>query len=79
MRHAVAKLREAIRLLLPAVNCTHMAGVHCALQPGSSATDRGAAHVRAGASECYLRHYLEQGLSKAEIACSLGVSRRTLY
>lgn len=26
-----------------------------------------------------LRHYLEQGLSKAEIARSLGVSRRTLY
>jgi transposase len=26
-----------------------------------------------------LRHYLEQGLSKAEIARSMGVSRRTLY
>lgn len=26
-----------------------------------------------------LRHYLEQGLSKAEIARSLGVSRPTLY
>lgn len=26
-----------------------------------------------------LRHYLEQGLSKAEIARTLGVSRRTLY
>jgi transposase len=26
-----------------------------------------------------LRHYLEQGLSKTEVARSLGVSRRTLY
>ncbi len=26
-----------------------------------------------------LRHYLEQGLSKAELARKLGVSRRTLY
>ena len=26
-----------------------------------------------------LRHYLQQGLSKAEIARSLGVSRRTVY
>jgi DNA-binding CsgD family transcriptional regulator len=26
-----------------------------------------------------LRHYLEQGLSKAEIARTLQVSRRTLY
>ena len=26
-----------------------------------------------------LRHYLERGLSKAEIARELGVSRRTVY
>ena len=26
-----------------------------------------------------LRHYLEQGLSKTGIACTLGVSRRTVY
>ena len=26
-----------------------------------------------------LRHYLEQGLSKAELARTLGVSRRTVY
>src|SRR5690349_15432834 len=26
-----------------------------------------------------LRHYLEQGLSKAEVARSLGIGRRTLY
>jgi transposase-like protein len=26
-----------------------------------------------------LRHYLEQGLSKVEIARSMGISRRTLY
>jgi len=26
-----------------------------------------------------LRHYLERGLSKAEVACELGVSRRTVY
>ncbi len=26
-----------------------------------------------------LRHYLEQGLSKAEVAKRLGISRRTVY
>src|SRR5579875_151298 len=55
-----------------------MAEANCTLQPGSSVIHRGAAHVRAGASSA-ITPLPRAGLSKAEIARTLGVSRRTLY
>ena len=54
-----------------------MADQNCTLgQSGHSVSDRGADHV-ARERRVLLRHYLQQGLSKAEIARSL--SRRTIY
>jgi hypothetical protein len=65
-----------------AVNCTELADENWTLgRAGSSVVNGGAAHVRTGATSpiASLSEALKQGLSKAEIARMLGVSRQTLY
>ena len=77
-----------LALLAATVNCTFVTGENCAvmlgwssarIHHGGEATWMERCNGTSGARGLLLKHYLDQGLTKAELSRRFGVSRRTIH